>query len=140
MINKETGVEVAPENAWPEVVDRPGSGSASANRLDHLSGIQSCRGGIQKALTNANHIGSNQNLVHHLGVLTSAGAAMPNHDLPKQAKDWFGTSERCRLATSRDRKRCVSCPNIAATDRGVNAHDVSRAGMIGDHAHRHAFV
>ena len=64
--------------------------------------------------------------------LTSAGAAMPNHDLPKQAKDWFGTSERCRLATSHDRKRCVSYPNIAATDRGVNAHDVSRAGMIGD--------
>ena len=82
MLDEEAGVEVALDHAGSQVVDAPGSSGASTHSGNHLVEIETRLVAVQQTLTDTDlyvieatmpyHVGGDQNLVHHLGVLTAA--------------------------------------------------------------------
>ena len=85
MLDEEAGVEVALDHAGSQVVDAPGSSGAGAHSGNHLVEVETRLVAVQQTLadtdlhvsaeTGTNHHGGDQDLIHHLGVLTAAGGA-----------------------------------------------------------------
>jgi hypothetical protein len=87
---------------------------------------------VQQPFTDADHVGRDQDLVDHLGVLAGAGAALMHdvatHDLQQRA---HGLDRRL-VPTDHDRERGLPGADIAPADRGVNARHPDRRGSLGD--------
>jgi hypothetical protein len=74
VLDEEAGIEVVVHDPRAEVRQRPASGRSAADRLQHRRQIESRLVAVEQRFADADHVGGDQRLVDHLGVLAGAGA------------------------------------------------------------------
>lgn len=141
MIHEEARVEVALDHARTQVVDAPRASSASTHSSNHLIQIEAGLVAIEQTLTHTNlfliatkknhHHGGNQNLVHHLGVLTAASTShvldVGSHALPitnqlqRNLEQGNHIIEHVLISAHHDAQLAVASTDITSRHRGVEA-------------------
>jgi hypothetical protein len=114
-------------NWWARA--RPGTGG---DRFHDGFQVQPSPIGIEEPLADADHVGGNQRLVDHLGVLPGAGSTLVDDRLAHRLPTRIERDHDVRLAADHDRQPCLPGTNVAAGDGRVDAVCAPRGGRLGN--------
>ena len=76
VLDEEAGIEIVGDDPRAEIRQRPAAGRAGRDRLQHGRQVEARFVAVQQRFADADHVGGDQHLVDHLGVLAGAGAAL----------------------------------------------------------------
>lgn len=123
MIHEETGIEVSLDHTGSEVVDAPRASSTGTDGGNGLFEIETGLVAVDEALDDTDHVGGDEDLVDHLGVLTAASgthvADVGSHAL-EQGEDLFVGGF---LTTDHDGELGVSGTDVATADGSIEGFD-----------------
>ena len=128
MIDHESRREVALQDARREIIERPATGGAGANGLEHGVEVEAGPGAVEQALAYADHGAGDDDLVAHLGVLTRARAVLMDDGFAEDLEQGQYAPDGIRVATDHDREGRVARADVTAGHRGVDGIDALRLG------------
>jgi hypothetical protein len=132
VLDEEAGPEIAAEHPWGKVGDGPRPGRPAADRRQHPLRVESRLRRVEEPLDDAEHGAGDQDLVHHLGVLTGSGPSLENDRLPKPLENRFRHREGLVRAAHHDGERRLPGPDVTAGHRSIQCEDAERPCLAGE--------
>ena len=87
---------------------------------------------VQQGFADPDHVGGNQGLVDHLGVLSGTGSALTDNGIPHGGPARAQSLEGLGVAAHHDGKRALPGAEVSAGDRCIEGHHALLLGLLGD--------
>ena len=110
----------------PQVAQAPRTGRPGGDALEHDIEVETCLETIEQGLADADHVGGDQDLVDHLGVLAGTGRPLVYDRLTHRLEQWSQGIDDVLIAADHDRQ-----PRFTGTDVAPRNGRIDRVDTLG---------
>ncbi len=103
VFDEEARLEIALDDARAEVVQRPARRRAAADRLQDGFEVQTRLVAVQQGLAHTDHVGGDEDLIDHLGVLAGTGRTLMHDGLAHALQQRTNGLDHLGVAADHDR-------------------------------------